>query len=111
MNKLLQQIELIERIDQLIRLKATGTPKNFARRLSISDASLYRLIDTLKEMGAPIEFSVVYQSYIYSSEVNFMCGFFLKELSRKEIQRVNGGFQNLTFLLNFSKNNFLTLRI
>ena len=79
MNKLLQQIELIERIDQLIRLKATGTPKTFANRLNISEASLYRLIDTIKEMGAPVEFSVRYQSYIYSDEVNFMCGFFLKE--------------------------------
>ena len=55
MNKLLQQIALIERIDQLIRLKATGTPKCFAKRLTISEASLYRLIDTIKEMGAPVE--------------------------------------------------------
>lgn len=111
MNKLLQQIELIERIDQLIRFKATGTPHNFARRLSISEASLYRLIDTLREMGAPIEFSVGSQSYVYSSEVNFMCGFFLKELSYKEIQTVNGGFQNFAFLLDFNKNNSLTLKI
>jgi hypothetical protein len=111
MNKLLQQIELIERIDQLIRLTATGTPNNFARRLSISESSLYRLIDTLKEMGAPIEFSVISQSYIYSSEVNFMCGFFLKELSYNEIQKVNGGFQNLSFSLNFNTNNFSTLNI
>ena len=111
MNKLLQQIELIERIDQLIRLKATGTPNNFARRLGISDSSLYRLIDTLKEMGAPIEFSVISQSYIYSNEVNFMCGFFLKELSYHEIQKVNGGFQNLAHIVNFNKNNFLTLKI
>ncbi|MFA5327393.1 MAG: HTH domain-containing protein [Prolixibacteraceae bacterium] len=78
MNKLLQQIELIERIDQLIRLKATGTPKTFAKRLTISEASLYRLIDTIKEMGAPVEFSVRYQSYIYANDVNFICGFFLK---------------------------------
>jgi len=84
---------------------------NLTQLFSISDASLYRLIDTLKEMGAPIEFSVIRQSYTYSSEVNFMCGFFLKELSRNEIQKVNGGFQNLAFLLNFNDNNSLTLRI
>jgi len=111
MNKLLQQIELIERMDQLIRFKSTGTPRNLARRLSISEASLYRLIDTLREMGAPIEFSVCSQSYVYSSEVNFMCGFFLKELSYVEIQAVNGGFQNLTFLMDFNENNSLTLKI
>ncbi len=101
MNKLLQQIELIERIDQLIRLRATGTPKKLAQRLDLSEASLYRLIETIKGMGAPVEYSLRYQSYIYSSEVNFTCGFFLKELSYSEIQEVNGGFQNLAFLVNF----------
>jgi hypothetical protein len=101
MNKLIHQIELIERIDQLIRLKATGTPKTFAKRLCISEASLYRLIDTVKEMGAPIEFSICYQSYVYANEVSFMCGFFLKELSVQEAKKVNGGFQNLAFLMNF----------
>ncbi|MDP2335670.1 MAG: hypothetical protein Q8N05_04305 [Bacteroidota bacterium] len=95
----------------MIRLKATGTPKTFARRLAISEASLYRLIDTIREMGAPVEFSVRYQSYIYSDEVNFMCGFFMKELSYNEIQKVNGGFQNLACFVNFNTNNFLTLRI
>jgi hypothetical protein len=62
-------------------------------------------------MGAPIEFSVCSQSYVYSSEGNFMCGFFLKELSYKEIQGVNGGFQNIAFLLDFNKNNSFTLKI
>jgi hypothetical protein len=111
MYKLLQQIELIERVDQLIRLRATGPPPILAHRLSISEASLYRLIETLREMGAPIEFSFSSQSYVYTNEVNFMCGFFLKELSYKEIQTVNGGFQNLSFLLDFNKNNSLTLKI
>lgn len=64
-----------------------------------------------EEMGAPIEFSVIYHNYIYSREVNFMCGFFLKELSRNEIQKVNDGFQNLVLIANFCENNFLTLRI
>jgi len=111
MNKLLQQIELIERIDQLIRLKATGTPKKLAERLDISEATLYRLIETIKKMGAPVEFSSRYQSYIYLDEVNFMCGFFLKELARSEIQEVNGGFRNLAHLVCFNEDNFLTLRI
>jgi len=58
MNIILKQIALIERIDQLIRLKATGTPRTIARRLDLSESSFYRLIDTIKEMGAPVEFSV-----------------------------------------------------
>jgi len=111
MNKLLQHIQLIERVDQLIRLRATGSPRNLARRLAISEASLYRLIETLREMGAPIEFSVCYQSYVYSSEVKFICGFFLKELSNKEIQIINGGVHNLALLLDINKTNFFTVNI
>jgi len=111
MNKLLQQIELIERIDQLIRLKATGTPKCLAEKLDISEASLYRLIDTVKEMGAPVEFNIRYQSYIYANDVNFICGFFLKELSYREVQRINGGFRNLAGIVNFDEKNLLTLKI
>ena len=111
MNKLLQQVELIERIDRLIRLKSTGTPKKFAKRLNISEASLYRLIETIKGMDAPVEFSVRYQSYVYSDEVNFMCGFFRKELSYNELQKVNGGFYNLACFANFNATNFLTLKI
>ncbi|MEI6275753.1 MAG: HTH domain-containing protein [Prolixibacteraceae bacterium] len=111
MNKLLQHIQLIERVDQLIRLRATGSPRNLARRLAISEASLYRLIETLREMGAPIEFSVCYQSYVYSSEVKFICGFFQKELSNKEIQIINGGVHNLALLLDINKTNFFTVNI
>ena len=102
---------MIERVDQLIRLRATGSPRNLARRLAISEASLYRLIETLREMGAPIEFSVCYQSYVYSSEVKFICGFFLKELSNKEIQIINGGVHNLALLLDINKTNFFTVNI
>jgi len=58
MNIILKQIALIERMDQLIRLKATGIPRTIARRLDLSESSFYRLIDTIKEMGAPVEFSV-----------------------------------------------------
>lgn len=101
MNKLLQQIELIERIDQLIRMKATGSPKEFANNMNISKASLYRLLETMKELGAPIEYNITTQSFVYADHVNFLCGFYLKELSNSEAKQINGGFNNLTHLVNF----------
>ena len=99
--KLLQQIELIERLDQLIRLKATGNPKKLAAKLEISEATLYRAIESIKSMGAPVEFSIRYQSYVYLEEVNFMCGFLVKELAPAEIKKVNGGFGHLIYFLKF----------
>jgi len=101
MNKLLQQIELIERIDQLIRMKATGSPKEFANNVNISKASLYRLIETMRELGAPIEYSITKQSFVYADHVNFLCGFYFKELSHTKAKQINGGFNNLAHLVNF----------
>jgi len=101
MNKLLQQIELIERIDRLIRLKATGSPKCLAQKLDISEASVYRVIDTIKGMGAPVEYSICHQSYMYADAVDFVCGFFPHELSCSEARKINGGYQTLAQIVNF----------
>ncbi|MHA7111449.1 HTH domain-containing protein [Sunxiuqinia elliptica] len=95
MAKLFNQIELIERIDQLIRFRATGNPKALAEKFSVSESTIYRIIETIKELGAPVEYSLVCQSYIYTEEVNFLCGFFTRNLSQSEYKKVNGGFQNL----------------
>lgn len=102
MNKLLQQIELIERVDRLVRLKATGSPKKLAEKLDLSESSLYRLLDTIKDLGAPVEFSADHESYVYGQDVKFKCGFFLKELSQAEFQKVNDGFQSQTILTLFN---------
>ena len=47
-------IDRFKRIDQLIRLKATGTPKELAEKLHISEALLYLTLSEMKELGAPI---------------------------------------------------------
>lgn len=98
MTKLFNQIELIERIDQLIRLKATGSPKALAEKFNVSESTIYRIVETIKELGAPVEYSLVYQSYVYTEEVNFLCGFFACDLSHAEYKKVNGGFQNLQLI-------------
>ncbi len=99
MTKLIYQIELIERIDQLIRLRATGNPKQLAERFEVSESSIYRMIETIKDLGAPVEYSISSQSYVYTWEVNFLFGFFAKELSQAEYKKVNGGFRSLNILL------------
>jgi predicted DNA-binding transcriptional regulator YafY len=94
MRKLTQQIEMIERIDQLIRLQCTGSPAELAHRLQISKASLYRIIFCMKEMGAPIRFSMTRRSFVYNNDVRFYCGLcnnfkenieILKRVSKNEI--------------------------
>lgn len=76
--KLLESLDRIDRIDQLVRLKATGTPKRLAQKLEISERSVHRLIDMMKNMGAPIYYSISRQCYCYEKDVEFRFGFYMK---------------------------------
>ena len=64
-------IEIIERIDQLIRLKATGTPQELSLKLELSERTVYRYVDEMKALGVPIEYDKNYGSYIYTRSVPF----------------------------------------
>lgn len=64
-----------ERMDALIRRKSTGTPKEIAAKLNLSERSLFELINQMKELGAPIVYCKSRQSYIYKEEVRFVYGF------------------------------------
>jgi len=73
----LEKIGKIEQIDQLIRLKATGPPKQLAKRLGISESSLYELLLAMKNMDAPICYCRHRQSYYYEKKVKFHFGFWI----------------------------------
>ncbi len=71
----------MERIDQLVRLQATGEPEEFAMRLGISKATLYRTIKTMKALNAPLEYDITMRSFVYRESVGFKFGFYENELS------------------------------
>lgn len=63
--KFKEQLSLLKRIDFLIRRKATGKPQDFAKKLNISEASLFRYLRDLKDMGAPIFYNSDRENYTY----------------------------------------------
>ena len=63
----LKFISRARRLDSLIRRKSTGSPAQLAHRLGVSEATIYRYIQELKEMGAPIKYCRERQSYKYES--------------------------------------------
>ena len=73
--RLIEKIHQIERIDNLIRRKATGSPKQLATRLSISERAVYDCIDLMKTMNAPIYYCRSKGSYCYDEPVKFLFGF------------------------------------
>ncbi len=86
-----KKIRIMERMDALIRRSATGSPKNLASRLNISERSLYELINVMKSMDAPIYFCSSKNSYRYSYEVVLSIGFVAKT---KNILNVKGGISS-----------------
>lgn len=65
----LEQIQRIERLDQLIRLRATGTPRELAKRLRISSRQLFNLLYIMRnELEAPIKYDNDSNSYVYSEQ-------------------------------------------
>lgn len=67
-------IRRIDRIDQLIRLQATGSPKELADKLGISKRTVYEYIEEMKLLGAPIKYDKYVRSYVYRKKGGFtMC--------------------------------------
>jgi len=64
--KHLVDLEKLDRLDTLIRRKATGCPDVLAQRLGISRSSLFEIISFLREvMKAPIRYNHCIPSYEY----------------------------------------------
>lgn len=77
-----ESFKRMERIDQLIRIKGTGTAEQLAEKLGISRRSVYNLLSEMKDRGAPIKFDQFRGSYYYDEEGYFKIAIYFK---RKDI--------------------------
>ncbi len=65
------KLQQIARLDQLIRLKATGSPAKLAERCGVTKRMVYEYIRFMKdELKAPISYCKERESYIYTEEGN-----------------------------------------
>jgi hypothetical protein len=92
--KFLDQIQLLERLDQLIRLKATGSPKDLAEKLEVSERSVYNFMEVMRCLGANIKFCSYRNSYYYKDK--FLFKFVL--CSEQNPDKILGGEKKLNFL-------------
>ena len=89
----LEKLQLIERVDQLIRMKATGSANDLARKLGVSRRYVYMIIDLMKTMDAPIQYDIYRKTFYYEYDCVLSIGFVEKE-------KIKGG-KNI--FLNFFK--------
>lgn len=63
-------------LDHLISLKATGPPKELAKKIHITERAWYKLREELvKDLHFPIAYDAKIRSYVYSCEGKIEMGF------------------------------------
>ena len=67
MQLLFKYLERINRMNDLITMKATGNPDEFSQRLNISRRQLYNDLEMLREIGAEIKYDKYRGSYYYGN--------------------------------------------
>lgn len=66
----------IERVDALVRLKATGTPDEMAEKLGISRSTWFEYLNVLtNDLGFPIAYDSNRKTYFYMEDGTFSFGF------------------------------------
>ena len=88
----LEKIELIRRVDALIRRKGTGTAEELAERLGISRRCVFDIINMMKGMGGPIVYNQERKTYEYEYE----CKLFLKYVDPDKI--IGGKSKNISII-------------
>ena len=88
MFKLIEKLYQFEHVHTLIRLKGTGTPEEFAKKLEVSKRSLERIIQEMRDIGLPIVYDTERHTYYYEREVKFFCEL---EIDKKKEILIKGG--------------------
>lgn len=97
----IKKLRKIEQVDGLIRRKATGTPKDLARRINVAESTVYEYIKLMRDMGAPIEFDRFRNTYYYTSTTQFQVGFIIAD---EYIGKVQGGSRKIFSFINTLRN-------
>ncbi len=87
------QLALMERMDNLINRKGTGTADELAERLGICRRSVFNYFDKLRERGAEIEFCSQKNSFIYTNDQRPD----LPIITKRNADKLRGGKSFLNF--------------
>ncbi|WP_439183098.1 hypothetical protein [Carboxylicivirga taeanensis] len=90
---LVPTLERLKQINELIKSKSTGKPKEFSKKIGISESHLYRCINEIKEMGAPIKFCRKRDSYYYDKPFEIKVNYSIELITEEESKQIKAGFQ------------------
>lgn len=87
----IKQIERFQLLNKLVKEQRTGKPEELAKRLGISRAKLYLMLEELKDEGIEIRFSKRSNSFVYDNCGGVSVVFSLKVLGSEEFRDISAG--------------------
>ncbi|MGB3467882.1 MAG: hypothetical protein WBA74_21525 [Cyclobacteriaceae bacterium] len=66
-----------KRIHDLIQSKSTGSAHEFAKKMQLSEATLYKCLSFMKDQGIKLAYDHNRETYFYEDDqaISFNCGF------------------------------------
>ncbi len=102
--KTIKNLERLQQLNELVKQENTGTPKELADKLGISERSVYNLVEFLKDWDAPICYCRKQKTYYYSGCFDLQLSISLTIIKGKEQTQIYGGSY-------FFKDNVFTARL
>ncbi len=89
--KNLKTLERLQQVHNYIVNENTGSPKELARRLAISERSVHLLLERLKEMNALVCYCRKRKTYYYCEDFELRITISVTVLNNNEVTRIFGG--------------------
>ena len=89
--KTIKSLERLQQLHSLIVKERTGSPKDLARRMNISERLVYLLIEYLKDYNADIRYDRSRQTYYYSEDFELDIQISVSVISNNEKTEIFGG--------------------
>lgn len=89
--KNLKTLERVQQLHNLIANEKTGTPKELATLMLISERRVHQLIEELKEMNAPIYYCRKSKTYFYKDNFDLKVTISVTIMNKNEVTQVFGG--------------------
>ena len=89
--KTIRSLERLQQLHNLIEKERTGTPKQLARRMKISERLVYLLIEYLKDYNAHICYDRSRQTYYYDEDFKLDIKISVAVISNDQRTEIFGG--------------------
>lgn len=86
----IKNLERLQRLHLLIEQEATGSPKELASRMHISERLVYNLIEQLRDYEADVCFDRKRKTYYYSDNFHLEVNISVSVVSNNQTTRILG---------------------